>query len=62
MPGRGSFVAAPPEKKDPERIESLISSIKSEVRELSYLGMTRHEILKLIDKSIIADEEGKTHD
>ncbi|NLW02498.1 MAG: GntR family transcriptional regulator [Clostridiaceae bacterium] len=62
VPGRGSFVAAPPEKKDPERIESLISSIKSEVRELSYLGMTRHEILKLIDKSIIADEEGKTHD
>ena len=61
VPGRGSFVAAPPEKKNPERIESLIFSIKSEVRELRYLGMTRQEILELIDKSIMADEEGKTH-
>jgi GntR family transcriptional regulator len=60
--GRGSFVAAPPGKKDSERIESLMSSIRSGVRELHYLGLTRQEILEFIDKTITANKEGKTHD
>lgn len=60
--GRGNFVAAPPSKKDPERIEALKASIRAEIRELHYLGLSRQEILELIEKSITADEEGKTHD
>lgn len=60
--GRGNFVAAPPVKKDQERIDSLIASIRLLIRELHYLGLTRQEILDLIDKTISADEEGKPHD
>ncbi len=59
--GRGNFVAAPPEKRNPERIESILSSVKSGVRELLYLGLTKQEIWELIEKTITADEEGKTH-
>lgn len=62
VPGKGSFVAAPPKKKNPERIESIISSIKAEVRELHYLGMTKREILELVDNAITADEEGEKYD
>lgn len=62
VPGKGSFVASPPKKKNPERIESLISSVEAGVRELYYLGMTKKEILELVEKAIAAYEEGKAHD
>jgi hypothetical protein len=39
-----------------------MSSIRSGVRELHYLGLTRQEILEFIDKTITANKEGKTHD
>mgnify|MGYP000845557242 CR=1 FL=1 len=60
--GRGNYVAAPPARKDQERIDSLMASIRPLIRELHYLGLTRQEILDLIDKTISADEEGKPHD
>lgn len=60
--GRGNFVAAPPVKKDQERIDSLIASIRPLIRELHYLGLTRQEILELMEHAISADKEGESHD
>lgn len=60
--GRGNFVAAWPQHKNPQRVDALKASLRSEIGELFFLGLTRQEILELVDEIIPRKEEAKPDD
>ncbi|HZK44093.1 MAG TPA: GntR family transcriptional regulator [Syntrophomonadaceae bacterium] len=48
--GKGTFVAAMVPGKNQDKIESLMKEVETRARELIYLGITKEEIIKILDK------------
>ena len=48
--GKGNFVAPAKGQKDQQRIEEIYESLKTEIKELLYLGETQEEIFDFINK------------
>ena len=48
--GKGNFVAPAKGQKDQQRIEEIYESLKTEIKELLYLGETEEDIFGFINK------------
>ena len=48
--GKGNFVAPAKGQKDQQRIDEIYESLKTEIKELLYLGETQEEIFDFINK------------
>lgn len=55
--GIGNFVAAAPKEKNPGRIESLKSSIRDAASELLFLGVSREEIMSILEDATKKSKE-----
>lgn len=60
--GRGNFVAASPGGKNPGRIDALKASVKNAVNELYYLGVSKEEVLGLIENTVSDKKEDSPND
>ncbi len=57
VPGRGSFVAPPPKKINPDRTNELFQNIKSAVNELIFLGIAQDKITQFIRESCFKEDK-----
>lgn len=51
VPGKGSFVAPLETKRNEERINMLTSELEKLIIEMTYLGVTKEQLIEIIEKA-----------